>query len=198
MANFDVLAEQGRAIFLQHSQKELIARYHLAADEDRIRLRFCGEDFEISRESGTVTGMDGRLAGPAEMLTIYDMLCGNGAAWGLSGEWCTTGMLPGSGQSSPNDVALHKPMIALIEKNPQSLTTAFDALGGRPFPIGDLGWEFPVFDWFPAVFQFWQGDEEFPSSVRFLWDRNALHYLRFETLFYVMGHVLHKLAQRME
>lgn len=35
--------------------------------------------------------------------------------------------------------------------------------------------------------QFWDEDEDFPASVRFLFDRNALLFMHYETLWYVMG-----------
>ena len=53
-----------------------------------------------------------------------------------------------------------------------------------------------MFDGFDAVFQFWEGDEEFPPSVRFLWDENTPDYLKFETTFYVMGCFLELLERR--
>ncbi|MEA4964233.1 MAG: DUF3786 domain-containing protein [Oscillospiraceae bacterium] len=198
MANFDVLARQGKAIFLGYSQAEMIRGFGLRADGTYLYLNFCGEGYRVDRETGEVLGPDGMPAGPAETLTVYDMLCGGGLDWGLAGSWCTTNMLPGCGQSSPDDVALNRPSISKFEEHPERLRQACATLGGRPFPVGDVAWEFPVFDWFPAVFQFWQGDEEFPSSVRFLWDRNALRYLRYETLYYVMGCVLKRLIRQME
>ena len=47
----------------------------------------------------------------------------------------------------------------------------------------------------PLVFQFWESDEEFPPVLKFMWDENVLDYLRFETLYYVMGDFLDALDQ---
>ena len=38
-------------------------------------------------------------------------------------------------------------------------------------------------------------DEEFPQVLKFMWDENVLDYLRFETLYYVMGDFLDALDQ---
>ena len=50
-----------------------------------------------------------------------------------------------------------------------------------------------VFDFFPGCVRFWDADEEFPASLQFLWDANALDFLYYETLWYVMGEVLDRL-----
>ena len=193
MANFDRLAEQGKPIFLRHDQDAILRRLGLQTGDGKILLRYCGGDYTVDRANGNVTGPGGLPAGPAETLTIFDMLCHTDLPVVLSGEWRTTNTLPGCGQSSPDDVELNSPRIRRFEANLPALRRACEALGGRTFPIGDAAYVLPVFDWFPAVFQFWCGDEEFPSTVRFLWDRNALRYLHYETLYYIMGHVLRRL-----
>ena len=40
-----------------------------------------------------------------------------------------------------------------------------------------------------------ESDEEFPPVLKFMWDENVLDYLRFETLYYVMGDFLDALDQ---
>ena len=198
MANFDRLAELGKALFLQHDQKAILQRLHLESDPERIYVPFCGERFSVNRETGDVLDSYGTPAGPAETLTIFDMLCFTQREVRLSGEWRTTGMLPGSGQSSPDDVLLNSRLTRQFEEHMAALEDACRSIGGMPFPVGDVAWEIPVFPWFPAVFQFWLGDDEFPSSARLLWDRDALQYFHFETLFYIMGHVFRKLDAMIE
>ena len=190
MANFDRLAELGKPIFLRHDQKELVRKYRLEADSAAIYVRYCGSRYAIDRMTADVTGPDGEAAGPAVTLAIFDMLCHSERAFVPAGEWRTTNMLPGCGQSNPDDAVLNQRLTGRFEARAEALREACRRLGGRPFPIGDVAWELPVFDWLPVVFQFWIGDEEFPSSVRFLWDRDTLQFLHYETLYYIMGHVL--------
>ena len=198
MANFDRLAEQGKPIFLRHDQEAILCRLGLQSENGKILLRYCGGDYAVDRVSGDVTGPGALSAGPAETLTIFDMLCHTELPVVLSGEWRTTNTLPGCGQSSPDDVVLNSPRIRRFEANLPALRQACEALGGKPFPVGDVACVLPVFDWFPAVFQFWCGDDEFPSSARFLWDRSTLRYLHYETLYYIMGHILTRLDSLMQ
>ena len=196
MSNFDRLAELGKPIFLRHDQKRLAARLGLETDAGHLYVRFCGMRYAISRETGDVWRQDGSPAGPAETLSLFDMLCHTEAPCVLAHVWRTTNMLPGCGQSNPDDVVLNRRLITRFEANPAALNAACKALGGVPFPVGDVAWELPVFEWLPVVFQLWLGDDEFPSSVRFLWDQHTLRYLHYETLYYMMGHILHSLNER--
>ena len=107
MANFDRLAELGKGLFLQHDQKAIIQKYHLQVDNGRIWLNYCGAKYSIDRETGDVYDGNDNLAGPAATLAIFDMLCHSQKPVLLSGEWRTTNMLPGGGQSSPDDVLLN-------------------------------------------------------------------------------------------
>lgn len=43
--------------------------------------------------------------------------------------------------------------------------------------------------------QFWQGDEEFPARLRWLWDENALMYLKYETMYYAVELLEDRLLQ---
>ena len=52
-----------------------------------------------------------------------------------------------------------------------------------------------VFDFFPVCVRFWDADEEFPASLQFFWDAGALDFLYYETLWYVMGELLDRLAE---
>ena len=62
-------------------------------------------------------------------------------------------------------------------------------------PIGaDVGYVVPVFHDFATWFQFYDGDDEFPASITYLFDENALQYMHYETLWYVMN----ALADRLE
>lgn len=196
MTNFEQLAAMGKPIFLRYDQKVMIRRYGLTANAREILIHYCGEHFRIVRETGEVLCRNGMPAGPGVMLTVFDALCRDREPDGLAGCWKPVGSLPGAGQSNPDDVVLNGPYTWLFERHPDLLRKACANLGGRPFPVGDVACELPVFHWLPVVFQFWQGDDEFPSTVRFLWDENTLQYLHFETTYYVMGHILQRLEDQ--
>jgi hypothetical protein len=75
------------------------------------------------------------------------------------------------------------------------LKAACEALGGRPVLRGDVSYEIPLFPFLSVVFQFWESDEEFPTSLQFLWDEQILDYMHYETTFYVASHILDRLRE---
>jgi hypothetical protein len=54
---------------------------------------------------------------------------------------------------------------------------AAEALGGEPLPIGDAGYVFTVLPRVHLAVVYWQGDEDFPSQARVLFEDTAAHYL---------------------
>ncbi len=54
---------------------------------------------------------------------------------------------------------------------------AAEALGGEPLEIGDAGYVFTVLPRVHMALVYWQGDEEFPSQARVLFEDTAAHYM---------------------
>jgi hypothetical protein len=54
---------------------------------------------------------------------------------------------------------------------------AAEAVGGRPLEIGDAGYVFAVFPRVHLALVYWQGDEEFPSQARVLFEDSAARYM---------------------
>ena len=52
---------------------------------------------------------------------------------------------------------------------------------------GDVGYGIVLFDGLKIGIQLWLGDEEFPSALKYMWDENALMYIRYETMYYAVG-----------
>ena len=62
----------------------------------------------------------------------------------------------------------------------------------------DACYEIPLFSFFPVLFQFWDGYEEFPPKITILWDKNSLQFMHFETLYYAMNHLLERIISLAE
>ena len=54
---------------------------------------------------------------------------------------------------------------------------ASTSLDGTPFPLGSASFTFKVLPLISLLVVFWQGDEDFPSSLQILFDASASHYL---------------------
>lgn len=47
-----------------------------------------------------------------------------------------------------------------------------------------------VFEFLPLIVQYWDADEEFPAVLKFMADENIQDFMHFETVMFMLGHVL--------
>lgn len=195
MDNYERALVYARGLFLKWDQEKIIARAGLEADGEYIYLHFLGLPHCIRRESGEIFRMgEERLpCGFSASLSIFDYLCREGALPIARGELYPVNSLKHVAQSSPSDISFHQSHADRMMEHLPALREAVKRLGISPFPQGDAACVFPVFNGFSAIFQFWEGDEEFPPSVRFLWRENAQEFLKYETIYYVMGCILERI-----
>ena len=207
--NYDKQVFIAREIFLKFDQNELIEKFQLERDENYLYLQLLDRLCRIERKTGIIEVSRAVLPSKSEALeikteakyeecldynivmTIYDVLCYPKETPVLKGEWCPLANLQVTMSSPSADLFTQKYADAFSGKIPQ-LWNACEALGGRRPEImagADVCWEFDVFPFFPVQLRYWDQDEEFPAQIRLLWDKNALKFMHFETLYYVV-HVL--------
>lgn len=197
--NYARALENARKLFLEWDQEAIARRCGLRRDESFLYLSFLGQPYRIRRATGQVENMAlERAAGFEESLSIYDYLCRSTPLPRMQGQWRPATGLKYAGQSSPSEVRLYQRHADQFQQDLPLLRRALKPLNFAPFPQGDAACMFPVFDSLSGVFQFWEGDEEFPPSVRFLWCENILDFLKFETLYYVMSCFFAVLEREME
>ena len=77
----------------------------------------------------------------------------------------------------------------------EELRRACDALGGRPLPQGDAGYQILAFDCMPLQFIFWDGDDEFPAQANILFDADITDFLHEETVVCVGDELFRRLGE---
>lgn len=192
--NYELAARQAEALFLNYDQQAVIQSFSLASDEDYIYLDFVSKPYRIARRTGALErGPVWTRAGFEEVLSVYDALCHSGKPPVLTGEWLLTGSLRGAA-AGPS--ALESPeRAAWLAENLEHFPAACRALGGTEGPGGDMAFVIPVFGSFSTLLRLWLPDDEFPAQLQFLWDKSALSFVHYETIFYIMIHVFNRLAE---
>lgn len=200
-SNYDRQACKARALFLTYDQGRMIERHALEHDEDYLYLMFIGDRFRIARKSGEVE-ICGQEAGAYHsckdfpvLMSLFDALCYPQGTPKLSGEWRPLYNLQVT-MSSPSADLFNQKYADLFSGHAGRLWEACQSLGGVKEQLlagADVCCRFALFPFFPAQFRFWDADDEFPAKIQILWDRNSLQFLHFETLYYVMGHLMKKL-----
>lgn len=197
--NYEKTKHRAEKEFLRYSQEEMMSACGLKADAAFLYVTFFQRPYRIHRKTGHVEGLlesGAREANFNEAMTIFDMVCAikknryRAEVWLGMEQFSKT---PFVGQG------LFTAYAKAFDGKTQALKGACAKYGGKPAAVsGDVACELPLFPFFPVIFRFWNGDEEFPPSLRFLWDACTLDYLRFETMFYAMTHILETLAGEIE
>lgn len=75
------------------------------------------------------------------------------------------------------------------------LHNACIALSGKELDKGDVAFELKLFSFLPIIIRFWEADDEFPTSLQILVDRNILDYMHYETLMFALTHLFHRIKE---
>lgn len=199
--NYKVQLMQAKRLFLTYNQQELIRRCRLRFDDAYFYIKFLGADYRICRVSGDMERLrhglwvDGNSFG--EVMTILDWLCDSKPHRCISGRWVN---IVSQGHSFHRNLQEERkdPDAELFDRHPEAFSEACRALGGEELPGGDMGYAIELLDGLRIFVQLWHADEEFPASLRFFWDENALHYLRYETTWYAVGVLVERIKEYME
>jgi hypothetical protein len=68
-------------------------------------------------------------------------------------------------------------LVRELEDDIGSFRRGAEALGGEPLAIGDAGYTFTVLPRVHMALVYWEGDEEFPSQARVLFEDTSSHYM---------------------
>ena len=86
-------------------------------------------------------------------------------------------------------------MIHTYAAEPERLTRAAGALGGRSLPLGDTAVTVPLFPRVPVTLILWRGDDELDPGGQWLFDESVSHYLSIEDVVVGCETLLKELAE---
>lgn len=201
-SNYEITKKNMSVQFLNYDQNRMIEKYALNYDQTYLYLDFVGKPYRINRRNGLVERIEADAsqtieAGYNEAMSIYDVLCYARDDSSLSGFFCPTNSLPGivrTGAFQPGGDFFQKEK-RYFDSRTEMLRKACEMLGGIPEGKGDAAYRIQVFPFLPALFQFWNSDEDFDAEIRFFWDKNVLEYMHYETLWFVMSHIVERLKE---
>lgn len=197
--NYLIQASQAKERFLTYDQQKLIEKFRLEWDADFIYVNLLWRQYRIHRATGNMEYRDGDSWADGnsydEVMTILDLLCDSRDDRRLAGKLASMASFGRIFYSYKSEERTD-PTAQWIQENLTSFQRVC-AHAGRPIPGGDVGFAFELFDGLKLGFHFWEGDEEFAPRLRFLWDENALQYLRFETMHMAVNLLINLLKNEM-
>ena len=202
-SNYDIMRDRMELEFAKYDQMEMIRKFSLRYDKDFLYLRFVGRNYRINRTNGrTEWYSDAEKnfihAGYNESMTIFDVLAWSKPGCHLAGRFVPAADLPGTTKSTSAAGNLLSRQSGIFAGRCEALREACRKLGGIPGTVGDVSSIIPVFDFLPAMLQFWDADEEFDAVLKFMWDYNTTDFMHFETMAFATMHLIDRLKEIVE
>ncbi|MBR0452047.1 MAG: DUF3786 domain-containing protein [Oscillospiraceae bacterium] len=202
-SNYDNVEKQMQDEFLKYDLKQIAQRFGLSIDDDYLYLRFLGSDCRIDIKTGAVECShfgEFRAADYNEAMTVYDLLCYSEPDAAPSGQYVNMRSLSGilSAASAPDSQKFYKKGKNRFDHKEKALARALEQVGGKAAGDGDVSAVIEVFNGLNMVFRFWNSDEDFEPDIQFLWDRNVLKYMHYETVWFVNSALLARINEYFE
>lgn len=198
--NYAITAARVRQLFAEYDQQALARKVGAKLDGEYFYVDFLSERYRIHRLTGDISRFHGDAWVEAnsfgEVLTLMDLVCDSREDRHPSGNWKN---MRDFGHGFHQQLLEQRdPWADRFQEQPEMFARACESLGGEKYPRGDVAYALPVFGDLRLLIQLWFGDEEFPAQLRYLWDENALQYLKYETMFYAIPLVLKRIQEQME
>jgi hypothetical protein len=151
----------------------------LGVNSEYVELLGLRVDLGTGKTVDMVTGKETRISKILPHLYYYSKARDKG----IGGEWVKFNTLRGSWacRYSFNEEDLDTLAKVFVEKR-NSVIGALERLGGKKADYGDVAYELSVLPKVKVLVVFEDADDEFPASVRLLYDNNSIFYLPHEML----------------
>ena len=199
MDNYQRQAVQARDAFLKYDHAALAQKLRLTLDGPWLETALFGQPYRIHTATGAMEKQEADrwvdASGFNETMTLLDLVCDSRQDRHISGKYKN---MADFGLMFHRQLLEQDPWAQAFQDRLPQFHRACQALGAETFPQGDASYRFLIFEDLPVVVQLWLGDDEFPPNLRFLWDENALMYLKYETMYFAKGLLLRKIQRIMD
>lgn len=186
--------------FLTYEKEQLLKNPGVTPWERGIQTTFFSLPVLLDCTTGHIALIDGKEEIECDFsptLSILDYVCDRKTSAKASGEYCPVGSLPGVFVGGSGLVMKNKSLEEKIQNDPAAFQVACESLGGVKIQLGDMGYKLHIFPDLCMNLKFYFADEDFPPQLTFLWDKNILQFVRYETVYYIAGCLARELSSRM-
>ena len=199
-SNYEIQAENAILSFPQWDHEKIAKKFNLNLDKDYLYIKFIGQNYQLNRKTGAIKKFsknDYVSAGYNEIMSILDLFDHSKENLSLSGKWCTPNSLKGTvyGGNTNSQNTMFQKYETFFSDNFECLDIACEKLDGKKINEAAIGYIINIFDFLPVKFLFYKPDGDFPAEIKILWDENILDYIKFETTFFAVFHLLERLTE---
>lgn len=162
-----------------------------------MQTSFIGGAVFCNCQTGALTIKEGKECDFSQGLSILDYVCDRKSSAKAMDEFCPVGSLPGVFVGGSGLSMGFESLAKAIQNDPEAFQKACISLGAEKIPLGDMGYKLHIFPDLCMQIKFYYQDEEFPPQVTFLWDKNILQFVRYETVYYIAGCIVRELKAHM-
>ena len=198
ISNYDTVLDHWRQKFLAMEHLALARKFHLTMDDEALYITYYAHPLRIDRRLGNISYMDMPEKRPPfnTAITIYNLF-----HYAIETPFASQKLVPfyEVKRVYPFEQAYRQTILKKLENcftgHVDALKRACEALGGRPLPQGDAGYELSVFPFFNIAVLFWDADEEFAAQANMLFDSHITDFLHEENVVGVASDAVYYLTQ---
>lgn len=185
-SNYTKIVEGWRRDFLTWDHEAICRKLKITDyDEDSIRLPYFGIPHSVDRKTGKIScpARPEYEPGFDEIMAIYNLFYYSEEGAENSGEWVNFRDVKKAGVfASAFEKQVLRPFAEAFDGKTASFLAAGKKLGFMKLSYGDGAFQVPAFSCIPIRVIFWEGDEEFPTTVNILFDKNVIKFTHPETV----------------
>ena len=187
--------------FLTYEVENLLKNPGVTLWEKGVQTTFFSLPVHLDRTTGSIVLIDGEKEIECDFsptLSILDYVCDRKSSAIAANVFCPVTSLPGVFVGGSGLVMKNGALEQRIQQDPAAFQKACESLGGVATGAGDMGYRLHIFPDLCMELKFYFADEDFPPQLTFLWDKNILHFVRYETVYYIAGYLTRELRSLMD
>lgn len=195
-SNYEVMKHQMQEKFSSCDMSRIAQEWELESEGGDLLLTFVGRQYKINKNTGAVLCEQDGVQLEADYnvsMTLFDILTRKRQY--ASGTLKSSSSFSTVHSMNAPSGSMFDAVARCFDHHDVELSAACERLGGVPYGKGDVGYIIPVFRDLQVAIQFWDSDEEFGPSLNLFCDSNILSYMHFETMMFMLIHIVERLAE---
>ena len=181
---FDLACQQIKGLNLRESAEKSGAQFDKVSNGKggRISLSLFNSRYVVDFPNLLITSMDKKVVSlVTKIILLHYLIKADGRP--LSQQLIPYKEIPGgmlyAGVFARRAV---EPLIPVFGQSPECFLDAGLRMGGHKAEYGDVSFVLPALPRIPMTYIVWKGDEEFPATIRLLFDKSVGGYLSLEDI----------------
>lgn len=182
-SNYEKVFSYFQSEFLKRDQTAVADRLGFFCDETVVKVPWFGKTWAIERKSGRITDEKGEIPDVTQRLLIMHHFCFSRMDAVHSGKWVPFRQIR---EAACFERAYIKsavdPVVEYFTGKTELFSMAAQALGGKPVPYGDAGFQIHPFPQIGLQYIFYDRDEEFEASCNILFESTVTWWIHPESV----------------